>query len=143
MWQDSNIFKPRGGYGSIEERMNKAYAEEDRKEQIQQNLNQYLPMMAKLLEIRKSHQTPIILNNTVSYVTCVLEEDERHGVYKDSREYLRPGTELIYKGYDQQLDTFIFKMQDEDLEIAKSDLKNILINSDIYDVVDKLVKGDI
>lgn len=136
-------------YSSGKEKMQKAFVEMQKAEQIQADLNKMMPAMNQLLLIRMKNKTPLKIMRPLRYTTSVWsnEDEDDDGFYKSSSnvsipkfvdkvKVLKPGTEIILKSLDPQLNQFIFSTSlGEEIELNYNEKMNILTQTDIYESV--------
>lgn len=113
----------------------------------QLKMNQYLPALMKLLQIRQSNNNSILMKSRTFYTTEVWRgstnpNEELRGAFSEEPVPIQAGTEFFYKGFIDTLKVHVFENDTDVYEISDHELKNILINSDLFEVVDSLFQGD-
>lgn len=157
-----------GSYTSLQEMVQKA--ESFRQEQL--NAQAYLakaqPAMLKLLEIRLTKGIPLVVMRPLQFQTSCLKselDDEmdrsfyggvhangdnefqkaQNANYVDTVKTIVPGTQLVLKSLDPQMQEFVFEdAQGKEYAINYADRNKLLTQTDIFETVQKYLeeKGD-
>lgn len=136
----------RGKYGSGKEKMQKAFADMKEQEVIKENLNKMLPAMQQLLLIRMKNKTPLKVMRPLRYTTHELQKGNIQGQavathFVDVVKVINPGTELVLKSLDHNLQQFIFQTSNgEEIEMNYAEQENLLMQTDVYETVCNLTK---
>jgi len=139
-----------GQYSSGKEYMQKAQASMERQQKAEEVLQKAQPAMEALLKCRLADRTPITVVNPLSYVTSELVtryeqiSDPRGGwmdnkdnplgsFFQDVQKAVQPGTTLILKSLDPNLQEFIFEDQSGNEVVLPYDAKQqLMTHTNIY-----------
>lgn len=148
-----------GQYANLREWLGKAEAMREEQAEAQAYLQKAGPAMAKLLELRLLDRTPLIVMRPFSYETSVLESSTQdaldRGFYKSDqnkpdkfinvRKTITPGTQLIIKALDPNLQEFVFEDGVGVEHSISFDYRNALMTqTDIFETVRNLFsQGDL
>lgn len=149
----SSAAKRPGQYKSLQDWLGKAQAMQDEQLEAQAYLQKAGPAMAKLLELRLLDRTPLIVMRPLAYETSVLESSTQdaldRGFYKSDqnkpdkfinvRKVLTPGTQLMIKALDPQLQEFVFEDgAGQEHSISFDYRSQLMTQTDIFETVRNL-----
>jgi hypothetical protein len=146
-----------GSYRTFNEYLAKAEAMQAEQAKANEYLQKAFPAMATLLQIRMENHEPLLVMRPLRYQTSVLksqlEDDVDRSFYNnhknpqqdkfvDTVKTINPGTMIVLKGLDPNLQEFIFQdgMGNEHA-ISYSDRNAILTQTDIFESVQKLFES--
>lgn len=157
LWPDSNIHSPlkkAGGYNSFKEFLAKGAALRAEQQQAIDYLQKAMPAMVKLLELKILNNEPLTVMRPLRYQTSELtkskkrdavddafyntakQEDHTPGKYVDVINTINPGTQLMFKGLDNNLREFIFEDGlEQEHTISFDERNNILTQTNIFEIV--------
>lgn len=145
-----------GQYRTFGEFMEKANRLRDEQEKAQSYLIKALPAMLKLLEIRMTNGQPLTVMRPLRYQTSMLksqmEDDIDRSFYNNAQpqqdkfvdvvKVINPGTQLVLKSLDPNLQEFIFvDGMNKEHAISYSERNSILTQTDIFETVQKLFES--
>lgn len=100
------------------------------------------PALEAVLKCRMEDRTPLKVMRPLSYVTSELEKSRTGegevvgGRFIDVQKSLVPGTELIFKSIDSNLQEFIFENQrGEEVALPFTAKQQLMLQTDIYERV--------
>lgn len=149
-----------GEYGSYQEFLQKANALREEQEQANEYLAKSMPAMVKLLELRMVNKEPLIVMRPLQYQTSTLggiKDEEDDGFYnvRKSQNFnakfvdvlmtINPGTQLIFKSLDPQMQEFIFEDSlGKEHAISFADRNKLLTQTNIFETIKNYFeKGDL
>ena len=163
VWPEAKISsnnKKAGTYGSYREFLEKANKLREEQEQAQEYLQKAMPAMTKLLELRMANREALTVMRPFQYQTSEMpgqsseEDDGFYNVRKsesfnakfvDVMKTVHPGTQLIFKALDTQMQEFIFEDgMGKEHAISFSDRDKLLTCTNIFETIKQYFeKGDL
>jgi len=153
-----SVNKPK--YSSHKEYMAKAQETMVQQQLAEETLRKAQPAMETLLKSRLMSKTPIVVQRPVVYQTSEMKttyeqiEDRENGGWKDDldnargsyfedvQKAIRPGTELILKSLDPNLQEFIFEDQNKnEVVIPYAAQQQLMVNTNIYEDVNEFLQN--
>jgi len=140
-------------FGSVREAVQAQAHQIQEREKAMENLNKAMPVLENILLQRMVGHNPIKIVRPLQFTTEILdngmesqEEDDGFYAIKKSEKFdakfkstvrtLRPGTELTFTHLEKSMNQMWFKTQTgEEIGIYVEEKKNLLVQSDIYDLV--------
>ncbi len=129
-------------YGSGKEMMLKAFEASKMQDRVNEVLNKARPAMEALLKCRLEDRLPLTVVRPLSYMSSeiVHQRDQFGEVYKsafqDVQKQVYPGTILILKSLDQNLQEFIFEDQKgREVSLPYASKNQLMTQTNIYEDV--------
>lgn len=131
---------PGGKLGS-KELMLKAQANTAKQEEIQTFMQKAGPALAALLKCRLGSGSPITVMRAFPYMSNELVKSDHSEYFKDIQKIISPGTQLILKSLDPNLQEFIFEDQNhKEVVLPYVAQEQLMTNTDIYESVINFIK---
>lgn len=149
-----------GSHGSGREMLAKAQERHARQKKAEDLLRKAQPAMEALLKTRLVEKTPLLVKSHVVYQTSELHTDynqiwsddeggwvddkdsPRGSYFKDVQKVINPGTQLILKSLDHNLQEFIFEDQNGNEVVLPYGTKQaLMMNTNIYEDVQEFINN--
>lgn len=149
-----------GSHGSGREMLAKAQERHERQKAAQELLKKAQPALEALLKSRLVSKTPLLVKSHVVYQASEMHTDynqiwsdseggwvddkdaPRGSYFKDVQKVVAPGTQLVLKSLDHNLQEFIFENQNGDEVVLPYGAKQaLMMNTNIYEDVQEFINN--
>lgn len=129
-------------YTSGKDRLQKAFQVQKEQEQAENMLKKAMPAMSALLKCRLENKTPLEVRRPLVYMTSEMQKSERGASFIDTQKTVNPGTNLILKGLDPNLQEFIFEDENgNEIVLPYTAQKQLMTQTNIYEDVKKFIEN--
>jgi hypothetical protein len=149
-----------GSHASGRDMLAKARERHEREVQAKDLLAKAQPAMEALLKTRLLEKTSLIVKSHIAFLTSEMKTDydqiwsdqeggwvddkdsPRGSYFVDVQKVINPGTELVLKSLDHNLQEFIFHDQNqEEVVIPYSAKQSLMISTNIFEDVQKFINN--
>lgn len=128
-------------YSSGKDRLQKAFELEKEQEAAREMLNKAMPAMSALLKCRLQSKTPLVVQRPLVYQSSELRTYTNGAKFEDVQKSVYPGTQLILKSLDPNMQEFIFEDQEgNEVVLPYTSQIQLMTQTNIYEDVKKFIE---